>query len=164
MKLRPALASLAAVAALGLFAGCDKSSDVSKMADETAGIVRSFSPRVERLRMRAERLRPADPTTARTLADARATIEDLRQRIAQAPASINAVVQGGRTPDAIKLLSTYRYELETGTIRARANVDAVEDQLWSRGVSGPPPVAATPAAPTGDAPAAGHGAHDGHGH
>lgn len=120
-------------------AGCEKSQDLTPLAEEAQGVVETYRPQIDQLNRRAEDLvqrgmalkldGPDALPASNLLGDARTKLNELKIAINEAPNRIAAARQAGKVPDLAGYLHRLRDQLGEGQISARANLDAVEGWL-----------------------------------
>lgn len=139
-------------------AGCEKTSNVTAMQDEAAGLTSHYKVRLEELAKRISLLeekgrsmvsigQPQGLNDVRKLfLDTNKKLNELKMVVAQAPNSIAnaAKAQDART-ELIKLMGELTHRLEKGEIEVNANIDQVEQ--WLAYVEYRPKVAAAEPVP-----------------
>jgi hypothetical protein len=153
-------------------AGCEKSQDLTPLAEEAQGVVETYRPQIDQLGRRAEdlvqrgmalKLDGADALPASNLlGDARVKLNELKVAMNEAPNRIAAARQAGKVPEMTGYLHRLRDQLGEGQISIRASLDAVEGWL-GRVEDRPKLQQETPAAggAAGGTQPAGEGAVDG---
>jgi hypothetical protein len=161
VKTSKLLSSLFLVTALAA-SGCEKSTDLGRMQEETLGIVKLHATEVEVLQRRADALMargrnlggeaPGITDAGRLLSEAGVTLGELRKLLAGAPSVLGEKVKDGKVDDVQRASDELIEKLDSGEVSVKANLAAVDSWLMNAenrtvAAAAPPP---TPAGPPVD--------------
>ncbi len=171
------LSSLFLVSALAV-AGCEKSTDLGHMQEETLSLVKLHATEVEVLQRRADALMargrnlggdaPGIADAGRLLSEARAGLDQLRAQLTAAPSQLGNAAKSNDVEEVQRASDEMIEKLDKGEIAVKANLAAVDGWLMNAenhtltATAPPPPVQTppvdeTPAPPPTPAPGAGTG-------
>ena len=166
------LSSLFLVSALAA-AGCEKSTDLGRMQEETLSVVKLHATEIEVLQRRADALMargrnlgsdaPGIADAGRVLSEARAGLDQLRAQLAAAPSQLGNAAKSADVEEVLRSSDELIEKLDKGEIAVKANLAAVDGWLMNAEnhtmTAAPPPprppVDETPVTPP--TPAAGTG-------
>jgi hypothetical protein len=160
--------------------GCEKSTDLGRMQEETLSIVKLHATEIEVLQRRADALMargrnlggdaPGIADAGRLLSEARAGLDQLRAQLTAAPSMLGNAVKGGEVEEVLRASDEMIEKLDKGEITVKANLAAVDSWLMNAenrtvATMPPPPPARPPVdesrlpdpAPPAPAPGAGTG-------
>ncbi len=136
--------------------GCEKSTDLGRMQEETLGIVKVHARDIEVLQRRADALMvrgrnlgsdaPGIADAGRYLSEARAALDQLRGALSQAPSTLGVAVKSGEVEQVSKASDELIEKLDTLEDSVRANLAAVD--TWLMAAENSPRAATPPAAPS----------------
>lgn len=135
--------SLASILVLSLATGCQKSTDLGRVQEESVALIKVHVNVLDQLQRRADALlqrgrtvgASAGPNTpgigdaGRVLTEARAQLEQLRAQAQTAPASITTAAKSGHEEEILKVVDETVEKLDNGEALVRADLDAVEQWL-----------------------------------
>ena len=150
------LSSLFLVSVLAA-SGCEKSTDLGRMQEETLSVVKLHATEIEVLQRRADALMargrnlggdaPGIADAGRLLSEARAGLDQLRAQLTAAPSMLGNAVKGGEVEEVLRASDEMIEKLDKGEITVKANLAAVDSWLMNaenRTVMTPPPPPARP--------------------
>jgi hypothetical protein len=138
--------------------GCEKSTDLGRMQEETLSIVKLHATEVEVLQRRADALMargrnlggdaPGIADAGRLLSEARAGLDQLRAQLTATSSQLGVSAKDGNVEEVLRVSDEIIEKLDKGEITVKANLAAVDNWLMTAenrtAAMTPPP---TPAAP-----------------
>jgi len=138
--------------------GCEKSTDLGRMQEETLSIVKLHATEIEVLQRRADALMargrnlggdaPGIADAGRLLSEARAGLDQLRAQLTAASSQLGVAAKSGDVEEVLRTSDEMIEKLDKGEIAVKANLAAVDNWLMNAenrtAVMTPPPPARPP--------------------